>query len=201
VLASAALGSPVKLGARVTFVGSTSPTTASFTYRVGEPSRDFKTFSYTGAPLAIPDNDQTGVSISLPVTGVGGASNLKFSVDGASCSATEGSTTVGIDHTFVGDLVGTLTSPSGKSVTLFSRSGGTGNNICQAVFDDSATRSFSSVAAADAPFTGSWKPATGTLSSLLADSADGTWTFKVADVVGSDKGSIRAVTLHVAGWI
>lgn len=201
VPASAALGSAVKLDARVTYAGSTSPTTASFTYRVGEPSREFKTFAYTGAPVAIPDNDQTGVSIAVPVTGVGGASNLKFSVDGATCSATEGSTTVGIDHTFVGDLVGTLTSPSGKSVTLFSRSGGTGANICQAVFDDSATRSFSSVLAGEAPFTGSWKPATGTLSSLLADPADGTWTFKVADVVGSDKGSIRNVTLHVAGWV
>jgi subtilisin-like proprotein convertase family protein len=108
---------------------------------------------------------------------------------------------VGIDHTFVGDLVGTLTSPSGKSVTLFSRSGSTGNNICQAVFDDTATKSFSTVLSGDAPFTGKWLPATGTLSSLLADPADGTWTFKVADVVGSDKGSIRAVTLHVAGWV
>ncbi|KJK36791.1 neuroendocrine convertase 1 [Lentzea aerocolonigenes] len=201
VPASAALGSAVKLDARVTFSGATSPTAESFTYRVGEPSREFKSFAYTGAPVAIPDNDQTGVSISVPVAGVGGASNLKLSIDGATCSAADGATTVGIDHTFVGDLVGTLTSPSGKSVTLFSRSGGGGNNICQAVFDDSATRSFSSALAGDAPFTGSWKPATGTLSSLLADPADGNWTFKVQDVVGSDKGSIRSVTLHVAGWI
>jgi subtilisin-like proprotein convertase family protein len=200
VPASAGLGSAVRLDAKVTFAGSTSPTTATFNYRVGEPSREFKTFAYTGAPLAIPDNDQTGVSLSLPVTGVGGASNLKFSVDGATCSTTEGATTVGIDHTFVGDLVGTLTSPAGKSVTLFSRTGGTGNNICQAVFDDSATKPFSSALVADAPFSGSWK-AGSTLSSLLVDSADGTWTFKVADVVGSDRGSIRSVTLHVAGWV
>ena len=82
-----------------------------------------------------------------------------------------------------------------------SRTGGTGANICQAVFDDSAARSFSSAQPSEAPFTGSWKPATGTLSSLLADPADGTWTFKVADVVGSDRGSIRNVTLHVAGWV
>ncbi|RDI17965.1 S8 family serine peptidase [Lentzea flaviverrucosa] len=200
VPASAALGSAVKLDARVTYAGSTSPTTSSFTLRVGEPSREFKTFAYTGEPLAIPDNDQTGVSVSLPVTGVGAASNLKFSVDGATCSATEGSTTVGIDHTFVGDLVGTLTSPSGKSVTLFSRAGGTGNNICQAVFDDAATSPFSSVTSANAPFTGSWK-AGAPLSSLTAEPVDGTWVFKVADVVGSDRGSIRSVTLSAAGWV
>ncbi|WP_434442311.1 S8 family serine peptidase [Lentzea sp. E54] len=200
VPASAALGSAVKLDARVTYAGSTSPTTSSFTFRVGEPSREFKAFAYAGEPVAIPDNDQTGVSIALPVTGVGGASNLKFSVDGATCSTETGATTVGIDHTFAGDLVGTLTSPSGKSVTLFSRAGGTGNNICQAVFDDSAALPFSGVTSGNAPFTGSWK-AGGTLSSLLADPADGTWTFKVADVVGSDRGSVRAVTLHVAGWV
>ncbi|GHH31780.1 S8 family serine peptidase [Lentzea cavernae] len=200
VPAGAVLGSAVKLDARVTYSGATSPTTTSFTLRVGEPSREFKTFAYTGAPIAIPDNDQTGVSVTLPVTGVGAASNLKFSVDGATCSATDGSTTVGIDHTFVGDLVGTLTSPSGKSVTLFSRSGGTGSNICQAVFDDSATRAFSSVTSAEAPFTGSWK-AGAPLSSLTADPADGNWVFKVADVVGTDRGSLRAVSLQVAGWV
>ncbi|SDH08792.1 Proprotein convertase P-domain-containing protein [Lentzea fradiae] len=200
VPATAGLGSTVKLDARVTYAGSTSPTTNSFTLRVGEPSRDFKTFAYTGAPVAIPDNDQTGVSISLPVTGVGAASNLKFSVDGSACSSTEGSTTVGIDHTFVGDLVGTLTSPSGKTVTLFSRSGSSGNNICQAVFEDSATKAFSTVTSANAPFTGSWLAAA-PLSSLTADGADGTWVFKVADVVSSDRGSIRSVTLSIAGWV
>ncbi len=200
VPASAALGSPVKLDARVTYAGTTSPTTSSFSFAVGEPSRDFKTFAYTGAPVAIPDNDPTGASISLPVAGVGTASNLRFSVDGATCSTADGATTVGIDHTFVGDLVGTLTSPSGKTVTLFSRTGSLGNNICQAVFDDSATRAFSGLTSSDAPFTGSWK-AVNSLSSLLADPADGSWTFKVTDVVNSDRGSVRAVTLHVAGYV
>lgn len=200
VPATAGLGSAVQLDARVTYSGSTSPTTNSFTLHVGEPSRDFKTFAYTGEPLAIPDNDQTGVSVELPVTGVGAASSLKFSVDGSACSTVEGATTVGIDHTFVGDLVGTLTSPSGKSVTLFSRSGSSGNNICQAVFEDSATRAFSTVTSANAPFTGSWLAAS-PLASLTADGADGTWVFKVADVVGSDRGSIRSVTLSIAGWV
>ncbi|MFD4676771.1 S8 family serine peptidase [Lentzea sp. NPDC058450] len=200
VPANATLGSAVKLDARVTYSGATSPGTTSFTLRVGEPSRQFQTFAYSGAPIAIPDNDQTGVSISLPVTGVGAASNLKFSVDGATCTAADGATTVGIDHTFVGDLVGTLTSPAGKSVTLFSRSGGTGSNICQAVFTDDAALPFSSVTSAQAPFTGSWKPVT-PLSALTADPADGTWTFKVADVVGTDRGSLRAVTLSIAGWV
>ncbi|MEV6244412.1 S8 family serine peptidase [Lentzea sp. NPDC051838] len=201
VPATAGLGSAVKLEARVTFAGSTSPTAASFDYRVGEPSRDFKTFAYTGAPVAIPDNDVTGVSVAVPVTGVGAASSLKFSIDGATCSTVEGATTVGIDHTFVGDLTGTLTSPSGKTVTLFAKTGGSGNNLCQVVFDDSAAAPFANLGADKAPFTGSWKPASGSLASLLSDQADGTWTFKVNDTATTDKGSIRSVTLLVAGWI
>jgi subtilisin-like proprotein convertase family protein len=56
------------------------------------------------------------------------------------------------------------------------------------------------VTSANAPFTGSWK-AGAPLSSLTADPADGTWVFKVADVVGSDRGSIRSVTLSIAGWV
>ena len=38
VPASAAVGSAVRLDARVTFAGSTSPTTGAFTLNVGEPS-------------------------------------------------------------------------------------------------------------------------------------------------------------------
>ena len=52
-----------------------------------------------------------------------------------------------------------------------------------------------------APFTGSWKPNTGTLGSLIAGSADGNWTFKVVDAAGTDKGSVRAVSLHLAGYV
>ncbi len=80
--------------------------------------------------------------MAIPVSGVGYASNLTFSVDGTACSAAEGSTTVGIDHTFVSDLVGTLTSPSGQTVTVFDDEGGSGNNLCQVVFDDAATTPF-----------------------------------------------------------
>jgi subtilisin-like proprotein convertase family protein len=200
VPATQELGSPVRLDAKVTFAGSTSPTASSFQVFVGEPSRDFKHFAYSGAAVAIPDNDPTGASVQIPVTGVGRASKLTFSIDGQTCSTVEGATTVGLDHTFVGDLVGTLTSPTGATAVLFQRVGATGNNFCQTVFDDSAVNSITSVTSAQAPFTGSWKP-TAPLQTLIGATADGVWTFKVVDAAGTDKGSIRSVSLHAAGWV
>ncbi|GLZ33578.1 hypothetical protein Lesp02_57660 [Lentzea sp. NBRC 105346] len=198
--ATAQLGDAVRLDARVTFSGSTSPTAASFTVAIGEPSRDTKHFVYNGPALAIPDNDPTGVSLQFPVSGIGRASRLTFSIDGETCSTADGATTVGIDHTFVGDLVGTLTSPTGQTVTLFQRAGSTGNNLCKVVFDDNAARAFSSVSSTDAPFTGSWRSVT-PLSGLIGATADGTWTFKVVDSASADRGSLRSVSFHVAGYV
>ena len=107
---------------------------------------------------------------------------------------------VGLDHTFVGDLVGSLVAPDGTSVTLFARRGLDGNNICQAVFDDTAARSITSATSAEAPFTGTWRPET-PLGALTGHSADGTWNFHVADEAGLDIGSVRAFTLHVSGFV
>ena len=150
--------------------------------------------------MAIPDDAPAGASVTIPVSGVGYASKLTFSVDGQTCSTTAGATTVGIDHTFVGDLIGTLTAPGGQSATLFDTSGGGGNNMCQTVFDEAAARAWTAVAPALAPFTGAWRP-DGALADLLAASADGDWTFNVEDVAGNDTGSIRAASLHLTGFV
>jgi subtilisin-like proprotein convertase family protein len=200
VPATAMVGTAVKLDARVTFAGSTSPTTSAFTLTVGEPSRDSKTFAYGGPVVAIPDNSALGVTVEIPVSDVGRGSRIALSIDGDTCSSTTGATTVGIDHTFVGDLVGTLTSPSGATATVFQRNGAGGNNLCQVVFDDSAERPFSSVTSALAPFTGTWRPTT-PLSALLTEPVDGTWTFKVVDAASSDRGSLRSVSLKINGYV
>ncbi|ONI90956.1 neuroendocrine convertase 1 [Saccharothrix sp. ALI-22-I] len=197
---TAPVGTAIRLDARVTFAGSTSPTTSVFALNVGEPSRDAKTFAYGGPAVAIPDNDATGASVQIPVSGIGRGSKISLTIDGETCNANTGATTVGIDHTFVGDLVGTLTSPSGATATVFQRNGSTGNNLCQVVFDDSAAQPFSSVTSAQAPFTGTWRPTT-SLGALLAAPVDGTWTFKVVDTAGSDLGSIRAVSLKLNGYV
>ena len=157
-------------------------------------------FAYTGPAVPVPDANTTGVSIPLEVSGVGPISGVTFSVDGSTCSTDIGSTTVGIDHTYTGDLVGTLTAPDGTEVLLFDGIDSSGNNVCQAVFDDGAPRSITQAVSTDAPYTGSWRPE-GSLASLVSRSADGTWTFFVADLALADIGSVRAFSLHVAGFV
>jgi subtilisin-like proprotein convertase family protein len=179
-----------------------SPTTATLVVPTGQAAAPV-TFSYTGPPVAIPDSHAAGASVSFTVGGIGALSKVTFSIDGGTCTNAVGATTVGIDHTWVGDLIGTLTSPSGTAVTLFSRPGGqlnSGNNLCQVVLDDSAASPIQGIAIAGAPWTGSWRPAQ-PLSTLLGENGDGTWTFKVTDNALTDIGSLRAVSLHLGGFV
>jgi hypothetical protein len=100
--------------------------------------------SYSGAPVAIPDGDLTGVDIPFTVSASGPLAGVRFRFDGSACSTLAGATTVGVDHTWVGDLAFTLIAPSGKAVTLLDAAGGAsnnGHNICQTVLDDSAPMS------------------------------------------------------------
>jgi subtilisin-like proprotein convertase family protein len=182
---SFATGTPVALHFKVSFVGAYSPQAGDASVTTGA------TVSFTGPAVAIPDDDPAGADVHLTVSGVGVVPSITFSIDGSDC----GGGNVGLSHTFVGDLVGTLISPTGTRVTLFSGAGGSGNNICQALFTDTATTSFDDVTFDQAPFTGSWKP-TDALSALSGQNADGTWTFHVEDTAFLDEGTIQAVSLH-----
>jgi subtilisin-like proprotein convertase family protein len=199
VPASFPLGRTLQLNVRVSFAGALSPQSATKSITVGQPGPAHD-FAYTGPAVAIPDGDDDGVNVPVTVSGIGNVARATFSVDGTSCSPAVASPLVGLDHTFVGDLVGSLVAPDGTSVTLFDRRGLDGNNICQAVFDDSATRSIASAASREAPFTGSWRPES-PLAGLNGHSADGTWNFHVVDEAALDVGAVRAFTLHVAGFV
>ncbi|WP_460396402.1 S8 family serine peptidase [Actinophytocola sediminis] len=193
-------GEPLTLSARVTFAGAFSPVTSTFSFDVGEPSDVTVDFAYAGAPVAIPDASTVGASVPIPVSGVGRASRLTFSIDGTTCSTVTGATTVGLDHSYVSDLVGQLTAPSGASAQVFAGAGGSGNNICQVVFDDTAQTRFSSLGSASAPYTGTWR-ADDPLAGLRAAPVDGTWTFRAVDLYSQDTGSIRSVALHLNGYV
>jgi subtilisin-like proprotein convertase family protein len=193
------LGKRVPVAVRVTFAGVLSPTATTVTVKTGDPAGAATTFAYAGDPVPIPDNAPAGASVTIPVSGLGYADTITFSIDGATCSTTAGSTAVGIDHTFVADLTATLTAPGGRSARLFAEDGGSGNNLCQVVFDDTATTPLDGVLATRAPFTGTWRP-DDPLDPLLTDSVDGNWTLKVVDDAVRDTGSIRAVSLHLTGF-
>jgi subtilisin-like proprotein convertase family protein len=182
----------------VAFDGVLAPTSATLAIPTGRPAATETAFAYTGPPVPIPDDDPAGASVAIPVSGIGFAAGLRFSVDGATCSAADDATGVGLFHTYVSDLVGTLTSPHGTTVTLFDRAGGGGNHLCQVVFDDAAPEPFASVLAAQAPFTGTWRPDQ-PLAPLLDRSVDGDWTFTVVDAGPLDVGTIDAVSVLVRG--
>jgi subtilisin-like proprotein convertase family protein len=194
------LGKPVQLSAQVAFAGALSPQSSVITVATGQPATTATDFAYTGPPVPIPDDDPTGASAPIDVTGMGYASKLTFSIDGTTCTTNAGAKHVGIDHTFVSDLTATLTSPSGQTAQLFSGAGDDGNNLCQVVFDDSAANPFATVTADQAPFTGTWRP-NEPLSSLTTDPVNGTWTFTAVDGAALDTGTLRAVSLHVTGFV
>ena len=108
------------------------------------------------------------------------------------------SATVGLDHGFVGDLVITLTSPSGTTVTLVNRlSAGShgGHNFFDTVLDDAATISIQAPTNVD-PFTGTFKP-NDPLAAFDGEDPNGTWTLGVTDFFIGESGSVRAFSLVV----
>jgi subtilisin-like proprotein convertase family protein len=160
--------------------------------------------SYAGPPVAIPDNVAAGVDIPVVVSGLSGnIGDFNFRVDGSSCNSTIGSTTNGIDHTWVGDIVIKVKSPQGTTVTVFDRpgvpasvNGFSGNNICSMLLDDDGA--FPAVeGVAVAPVSGNFSP-NNPMSAFDGQNPNGTWTINVSDNAGIDTGSVRAFTLQIS---
>ena len=116
---------------------------------------DTRTFSSGDVPKSIPDNNSTGVTSTLVLN------------DGHSIQDLQ--VTVNITHTYIGDLVVSLISPSGTEVTLSNREGGSANNINK----------------------------TYSLSNFNGQDAVGTWTLKVKDLARYDTGTIDSWSLTV----
>ncbi|HEY5952126.1 MAG TPA: S8 family serine peptidase, partial [Kofleriaceae bacterium] len=112
---------PLTLTINYTGVG-THPAVLQLAVQVGRVGALTVT-SYAGAPVAIPDGILTGVDIPFTVSATSPIASARFSFDGTACSTLAGSTTVGVDHTWVGDLAFTLKSPSGTTVTLLDAAG------------------------------------------------------------------------------
>jgi subtilisin-like proprotein convertase family protein len=201
VSSSVPCGTQIQFTLSVGFTGrGSNPTVFNIPVQTGALGTPVHT-AYTGAPVAIPDAFAAGVDIPFAVTG-GNIGDLGFSIDGATCTAAAGATTVGLSHTWVGDLVVKLRSPAGTTVTLASRPGGTGNsgnNFCQTVLNDSATNSIQNVTVAGAPYTGTFKPAN-PLAAFRGESATGTWVLNVSDLVTIDTGTVRAFSVDVRGF-
>ena len=160
------------------------------------------TFSYTGPAVAIADSSGvevggTPATASVSVSGLsGGISDIDLRFDGSACTSAAGSTTVGLEHTFINDLQVTLISPSGKEVLVLNRNDGGGNNLCGTTLDDAAATPVGSWNSIDAPFSGTYSPAN-PLAGFNGLDPNGAWTLKVQDFFTGDTGNIRAFSLII----
>ena len=111
--------------------------------------------------LSIPDNNPAGIDASIDITTAGNVREMDVWVD--------------ITHTWIGDLRVTLTSPSGTSVLLHDRSGGSRDNLIT-IYDLEAL------------------PA---ISAFLNTPGAGTWTLSVSDNAGRDTGKLNAWGLRM----
>jgi subtilisin-like proprotein convertase family protein len=93
------------------------------------------TFSAEDVPIAIPDNEISGITSSIPVTGNGTVASLLLSLD--------------ITHTFRGDLVVNLISPDSAVFSVSNRDGDSNDDI---IFTNLAVSTFNGEPAA-----GTWQ--------------------------------------------
>ncbi len=99
-----------------------------------------------------------------------------------------------ISHSFLADLVVSLTSPQGTKVTLISNSCGDLQNV-DATFDDEASSFICGVDSGTA-ISGTVKPL-GSLSSFTGESILGEWILEIVDNASSDGGVLNDFSLNI----
>jgi subtilisin-like proprotein convertase family protein len=116
--------------------------------------------------------EQTVRAEAAPGLAVGDYSKVESTLQvGEGLKLTGGKVSVDIPHTYQGDLVVSLTSPSGKSVTLHNRAGGSADDL-KATFD---------------------------LGAFAGESAKGDWKLTVEDKAGQDVGTLKSWGLELTG--
>ncbi|MBB5208817.1 choice-of-anchor D domain-containing protein [Chiayiivirga flava] len=201
---SVTCGGSIEFTLDVTYTGGGAPSqTFVHSFQAGAPGAPV-TLSYAGAPVVIPDGaDLTGtapgaaVDAAIAVADAGSVYRIAMSIDGDTCNANVGSTTVGLDHTFVNDLQLTLLSPAGTAVLAINNTDGSGNNFCQTVLDeDGGGVNIQTVLTANAPFTGSFVP-NASFVPFRGEDMTGNWTLRAQDFFSGDTGNIRAWSVTV----
>lgn len=162
-----------------------------------------QTVSYTGPAVSVPDNVPAGVNIPVTVSGIAGTiTDLNFRFDaaaGQTCDATVANANAAMDHTYIGDLSFTLTSPAATTLSLVARRGGTRENICTAVLDDEggfpALSTLTSVSGQT--MAGNFTPEA-SLGGFDGQAANGNWVLNVSDNANIDVGSMRRYSLIIS---
>ena len=139
--------------------GGTGDTSRTVTLDAGR-----LTIPSTDTPIAIADNSSFASYLNVPDDVTIGDLNVK----------------VDISHTYIGDLIVELESPSGTVIRLHDRTGGSTDNLIT-TYDDATN-------APDGP---------GLLADVNGESAMGTWILSGSDNAGGDVGTLNSWTLLV----
>jgi subtilisin family serine protease len=107
------------------------------------------------APVAIPDNNATGLTSVINVPNEGTVFGVTVAVN--------------ISHTWIGDLIVKLVSPTGTEYVLHNKEGGSADNIVK-----------------------SW-----TLDNFNGEALNGDWKLKVSDTVSIDTGTLNSWSLNI----
>lgn len=147
---------------------------------------------YSGSPVSIPDGDSNGTTADVSTSGLPSTLGTNVFLE---------SVCLDIDHTWVGDLIVTITSPNGTSVTLIDQPGVPASTFgCSG---DNVDACFLPGTGADVENVCSNAPALGgnftamTDLGALNDGSDpnGAWTIFVSDNQGFDTGVLNGFDL------
>lgn len=151
-----------------TFSASPSRSSASALTRLGSSFAP----AAVKAPGAAQETEQTVRASATPNLSVPDNSKVESTLHvNDALTLKGGSVSVDIPHSYRGDLVVTLTSPSGKSLTLANREGGSADDL-KAKFD---------------------------LSSFAGEPTQGDWKLTVEDKAKQDVGTLKAWDLELTG--
>jgi len=133
-------------------------------------------YAATDLPNAIPDLGQTSSTLDDPRAGI---------IESVRIVGLQGT------HTYVGDLVFTLSSPSGTQVVVIDRVCDGSDNF-QLDLADAATSTIPC-----APTDGGLHQPSNPLSAFVGESAAGAWTLQIEDLAGQDVGTLDNWGLEV----
>ena len=141
-------------------------------------STDCKTILAGNTPVVISPVGSSDISSSITFTEDLKVADLRVNLD--------------LSHTYLADLIVTLTSPSGTRVTLLANSCGRFNDV-DAVFSDEALP----FECGNSPaISGLVKPL-GQLGSFVGESALGTWVLTISDTAAGDGGQLNSFGLEL----
>ena len=178
--------------------GAVTSNAPHFTIRLGTGVACGSTIQLTlrvtaaeGGPYTFQITNPVGSSLepNVPVTIVDlgtAVSNLQVNQN---VTLSDVNVRVQINHTYVGDLIVSLRSPAGTTVTLLSRPA-CGDNNMNVTFDDSSGFNLQNHCAGTTPwYSGVARPYQ-PLSAFNGQSSTGTWTLTVSDNAGGDSGTL-----------